>query len=168
MTTTPPDDIAALFGLEPEPEASQVVESSTAAAEAALAAELAAELALTLESGGAASDAPDSRTDLRVKVSWPARMQLSNGHVIELEVRNVSEAGMGLKSDERIPADAVVDFEMGVPSLDAGGDVMCVKGTIRTTYMVVQGAEILCGGTWVQVPADGLVLVNRWIQRLQS
>ncbi len=171
MTTTPPEDVDALFGLAPSPVSSQ---STTEAAEAAEAAEaeeaeeaaLAAELASTIESGGVAADAPDSRTDLRVQVSWPARMQLPDGHVIELKVRNISEGGVGLMSDEHIPDYTVVSFEMGVPPLDEGGEITPVKGTIKTTYTVVHGSEILCGATW-QVPPAGLELVKMWIKRLR-
>jgi hypothetical protein len=159
MTTTPPEDVAAMFDLPPPPPASQ---SNTEAAEAALAAELAS----TIESGGVATDAPDSRTDLRVKVSWPARMQLPNGRVIELEVRNISEGGVGLMSDEDIPARTVVNFEMGVPQPDEGAKITPVKGTIKTTYSVVHGSETLCGGTW-QAPPAGLELVKTWIKRLR-
>ena len=162
MTTTPPEDVAAMFDLPPPPAASQ---SNTEAADAAEAA-LAAELASTIESGGVATDAPDSRTDLRVKVSWPARMQLPNGRVIELEVRNISEGGVGLMSDEDIPARTVVNFEMGVPQPDEGGKITPVKGTIKTTYSVVHGSETLCGGTW-QAPPAGLELVKMWIKRLR-
>lgn len=141
----------------------------TAAAEAAAAEEaaLAAEIASVIESGGVAADAPDSRTDLRVEVSWPARMQLPDGRVIELQVRNVSESGVGLMSAEDIPARTVVSFEMAVPHPDEGGGHLSVKGMIKTTYTVVHGAEILCGGTW-QTPPAGLELVNGWIDRLRG
>ena len=166
MKTTPPDDVAAMFDLAPLPAAAQSDAEAADAAEAALAAELAAELAATIESGGVAGDAPDSRTDLRVEVTWPARMQLPDGQVVELTVRNVSEGGVGLMSVDLIPACTVVDFEMGVPPLDEGGRTTSVKGTIKTTYTVANGSEILCGGTW-QAPPAGLELVNRWIERLR-
>ena len=163
MTATPPEDIAAMFGLPPLPASSQ---STTEAADAAEAA-LAAELASTIESGGVAADAPDSRTNLRVEVSWPARMQLPNGRVLELKVRNVSEGGVGLMSDEDIPAYTVVNFEMGVPQPNEGGEITPVKGTIKTTYTVVHGSAILCGGIW-QAPPAGLELVTIWIKRLRG
>ena len=162
-----PDDVAAMFDLPPLPAAPQPAGSAAEAAEAALAAELAAELALTIESGGVADDAPDSRTNLRVKVAWPARMQLRDGRVIELRVRDVSESGVGLTSDKDIPADTVVDFEMDVPRPGEGGKVAPVRGAIKTTYTVVQGAGILCGGTW-QAPPDGLEFVIAWIERLRD
>jgi hypothetical protein len=162
--TTPPEDVDALFDLPPLQEPSQPVESSTEAEEAALAAELVA----AIESGDFAADAPDSRTDLRVKVSWPARMQLPDGRVIELKVRDVSRSGVGLVSDEDIPASTVVDFEMDVPVPDGGIGITPVKGTIKmTSYTVVQGPEILCGGTW-QAPPAGLELVTLWIKRLRD
>jgi hypothetical protein len=164
MTTTP-EDAAAMFDLPPLPASSQSAESSAQAAEAALAAELAS----TMESGDdVADDAPDSRTKLRVKVSWPARMQLPDGHVIELKVRDISEGGVGLVSNEHIPACTVVNFAMGVPPIAEGGRVTQVEGTIKTTYTRVQGSEILCGGTWAQVPSAGLELVNTWIKRLRG
>ena len=166
MATTLPDDVAAMFDLAPQPEAAESTTESVEAAEAALAAELAAELASTVESGGAADDAPDSRTRLRVEVAWPARMQLHDGHVIELKVRNISEGGVGLMSDEHIPARTVVTFEMDVPPLAEGGKITLVKGTIKTTYTVAHGAELLCGGTW-QVPPAGLEFVSTWIKRLR-
>ena len=162
MTTTP-EDAAAMFDLPPLPASSQSAESTTEAAEAALAAELAS----TIETGGVAADAPDSRTKLRVKVSWPARMQLPDGHVIELKVRDISEGGVGLMSGEHIPACTVVNFAMDVPPLNEGGKMTQVEGTIKTTYTAVHGSEILCGGTWVQVPSPGLELVNMWIKRLR-
>jgi len=167
--TTPPDDAAALFDLPPLPASSQSAREAAAAAEAAEAAEaaLAAELASTIESGGFAADAPDSRARLRVKVSWPARMQLPGGRVIEVKVRDISEGGVGLMGNEHIPACTVVNFAMGVPPLDEGGKVTSVKGTIKTTYTAVHGSEVLCGGTWMQMPCAGLELVNRWIERLR-
>ena len=164
MTTTP-DDVAALFDLAPLPAESAAESAEAAAAAEAAEAELAAELASVIVSGGVATDAPDSRAKLRVQVSWPARMQLPDGRVIALKVRNVSEGGVGLMSDEDIPARTVVDFEMGVPQLDEGGKVTPVRGTIRTTYTVLHGSESLCGGTW-QAPPAGLELVNLWIERL--
>jgi len=152
-----------MFDLPPPPALPQADESAAEAAEAALAAELAS----TIASGGVAADAPDSRTDPRVQVSWPARMRLANGEVIELKLRNISEAGVGLMSDERIPAHTVVNFEMEVPPLGESGRVTSVEGTIKTTYTVVQGSEMLFGGTWVHVPPAGLELVNLWVERLR-
>ena len=164
MTTTRPEEVAALFDLPP-PEMAQSTDADTAATQAAEAA-LAAEIASSIASGDFAADAPDSRTNPRVDVAWPARIQLADGHAIELLVRNISEAGMGLMSDEPIPADTVVRFEMDVPPLDEAGDSTVVKGTIRTTYSVARGAKIFFGGTWEVSPA-GLDPVTTWIQRLR-
>jgi hypothetical protein len=164
--TTPPEDVDAMFGLPPLSESSQ---STTEAAEAAEAEEaaLAAELASAIESGGVAADAPDSRTYVRVKVWWPARMQLPDGRLIELTVRDISENGVGLMGAEDIPAYTVVDFEMRVPQPDEDRKVTPVKGRIKTSYAVVHGSETLCGGTW-QAPPAGLELVKMWIERLRD
>jgi hypothetical protein len=163
MSTTPPDDVAALFGLDPLPDTSHADAQAAAAEEAALAAELAA----AMESGDFADDAPDSRTDTRVKVSWPARMRLPDGRVIALKVRDVSQGGVGLMSEVPIPSSTVVGFELDVPSLEQGGTTTPVTGTIRTTYTVAQGSEVIGGATW-QAPPSGLPLVIGWIERLRS
>jgi len=158
--TTSADDVAAMFDLPPpadEPRAESTLEDEEAA--------LAAELAASIEAGGFADDAPESRSNLRVDVSWQARMRLESGHVVELEVRNISEGGVGLTSGQPLPAYTVVKFEMDVPPLDAGGPVTPVAGTIKTTYTVASGSRILCGATW-QAPPAGLDLVSAWIKRL--
>jgi len=160
MPTMPPDDVAAMFDLPPLPAESLPRASNLETEEAALAAELAA----TIESGGSANDAPDSRSHLRIDVSWPARMQLPDGRVIELKVRNVSERGVGLVSHEDIPAHAVVDFEMDVPQADQVETITAVKGKIKTTYTVAQGSGIFCGGIWQASPID-LEVVKRWLVR---
>jgi hypothetical protein len=164
--TTRPEDIAAMFDLAPESPESTMETADAAAALEAEEAALAAELASTIESGGVAVDAPESRTDLRVDVSWPARMRLPGGRVIELQVRNISEGGVGLMSDEDIPARTVVSFEMDALQPDGSGGITPVKGTIKTTYTVAHGAKILCGGTW-QAPPAGADLVKAWIARLR-
>ena len=163
--TTRPEDIADMFDLPPEPAAASSTAEATAAAEAAEAA-LAAELLATIESGGFADDAPESRTNLRVDVSWPARMTLPSGRVIGLRVRNISGSGVGLMGDEDIPSDTVVRFEMDVPQPDDAGEITPVKGTIKTTYAVGIGAQILCGATWVSPPA-GFELLDLWIRQLR-
>ena len=159
MPTTPPDAVADMFDLPPLPPSQQSDADALAAAEA----ELAAEFAAAIESGEVADDAPDSRAGHRIDVSWPARMRLPDGRVLSLMLRNVSETGVGLRSAEPVPAYTVVDFEMDVPPRDAGGSVACVKGTIKTTYVVAHGSEIHCGGTW-QAPPAGLEFVRRWIR----
>ena len=169
MSTTPPEDIDALFGLEPEPDESPSAAQAEAAIAAAAAQEaaLAAELEAVIASGGVSGDAPDSRIDHRVKVSWPARMQLPDGRVVALQVRDVSHGGVGLMSGEQIPARTVVNFEMDVPRPDAGGASTPVKGLIKTTYAVAVGSEIRGGASWQDPPA-GLELVSVWIKRLRA
>jgi hypothetical protein len=164
MTAMRPEDVAALFDL-PAPEPAEPVAAAVDAdaEEAALAAELEA----TIAGGGIAGDAPDSRAGQRVKVAWPARMRLSDGRTVALRLRDISETGVGLTSDEPVPVGAVVDLEMDVPAL-AGGPPTKVSSVIKTGYAVVRGTEILCGATWERrAPAD-LAVVNGWIQRLRG
>ncbi len=110
----------------------------------------------------------DGRREQRVKVSWPARVQLSNGRVVELRVRDLSEGGVGLLTDVHIPPNTVLNFAMGVPGLHEATKITPVSGTIKTTYVVVQGRDLVCGGMWVTLPSDSRELLDMWIRRLRK
>lgn len=110
----------------------------------------------------------DGRKEQRVKVSWPARVQLPNGKVIELRVRDLSESGVGLLTTHHIPPSSVLNFAMGVPGLHEQTRITPVTGTIKTTYVVVKGNDLFCGGMWVSLPADARDLLDKWIRRLRK
>ena len=143
--TTPPEDVDALFDA-PAPPAPVLPTSPIL--------------------GGAPS--ADSRKEHRVKVSWPARVQLPNGKVIELRVRDLSESGVGLATTQHIPPNSVLNFAMGVPGLNEATRIVPVTGTIKTTYVVVKGPDLMCGGMWVTLPADSRDLLDKWIRRLRK
>ena len=144
--TTPPEDVDALFDAPAPP--SPVLPASPLL--------------------GGAPAAADGRKEHRVKVSWPARVQLPNGKVIELRVRDLSESGVGLVTSQNIPPNSVLNFAVGVPGLHEAGRITPVSGTIKTTYVVVKGQDMMCGGMWVSLPADGRDLLDKWIRRLRK
>lgn len=110
----------------------------------------------------------EARSEPRVKVAWPARVQLPNGKVVELRVRDLSESGIGMLTDVHIPPDTVLNFAMGVPGFHEATKITPVSGTIKTTYVVVQGRDLVCGGTWVSLPSDSRELLDKWIRRLRK
>jgi hypothetical protein len=111
---------------------------------------------------------PESRKEHRVKVSWPARMQLPGGRVVELRVRDLSENGVGLLTEHHIPPSTVLNVAIGVPGLHEAAKVTPVTGTLRTSYVVVQGRDLVCGATWVSLPGDSRDLLDKWIRRLRK
>ena len=145
--TNPPEDVDALFGAAAPPPPVQSVPPGNPLLRATKI---------------------DARKEHRVKVSWPARVQLPGGKVVELRVRDLSESGVGLVSDLHIPASTVLNFAMGVPGLNEPTKITPVTGTIRTTYVVLQGPDLCCGGTWVSLPADSRDLLDKWIRRLRK
>jgi len=144
--STPPEDIDALFDAPAPPTPVQP--------------------ASPLPGVGSAS--ADGRKEQRVKVSWPARVQLPNGKVIELRVRDLSESGVGLLTTHHIPPNSVLNFAVGVPGLHEATKITPVTGTIKTTYVVVKGNDLFCGGMWVSLPADARDLLDKWIRRLRK
>ncbi len=144
--STSPEDIDALFDIPASASPAPVMPSSPLAGEPAI----------------------EARAEQRVKVSWPARVQLPNGKVIELRVRDLSESGVGLLTEFHIPPSTVLNFVVGVPGLNEPTRITPVAGTIKTSYVVVQGRDLCCGGTWVSLPADGRELLDKWIRRLRK
>jgi hypothetical protein len=155
--STPPEDVDALFDAAPAAPAAAPAAAPEAAGQQSV-----------FPTAAATGASPDGRKEPRVKVSWPARVQLANGRVVELRVRDLSNSGIGLLTPAAIPANTVLNFAMGVPGLDDIGRITPVSGTIKTTYMVVQGPDIYCGGMWVNLPPAGRDLVDKWIKRLRS
>jgi hypothetical protein len=162
MTTTS-EDADALFDAPPLPAGAKSLATPSAPPAGPGAASPAADNPF----GGLPVVSADNRREQRVKVSWPGRVQLPNGRVLNLRVRDVSEGGVGLLAEVSIPAYTVLNFAMGVPPLSEGEPVTPVSGTIKTTYLVVQGPDIYCGGTWVQLPSSGRDLVEKWLRRLR-
>jgi hypothetical protein len=142
--TTPPEDADALFDA-PAPPPTPVFPTAAPSATSA-----------------------DGRREPRFKVAWPARVQLPNGKVVELRVRDLSDSGVGLLTTTNIPANSVLNFAMGVPGLNEATKIVPVTGTIKTTYMVVQGPDIYCGGTWVALPQDSREMLTKWMRRLRK
>ena len=145
--TTPPEDVDALFDAPAPP---SPVQSAPPANPLLRATQI------------------DARKEHRVKVSWPARVQLPNGKVIELRVRDLSESGVGVVTSQNIPPNSVLNFAVGVPGLHEAGRITPVSGTIKTTYVVVKGQDMMCGGMWVSLPAEGRDLLDKWIRRLRK
>ncbi|HEY9024807.1 MAG TPA: PilZ domain-containing protein [Burkholderiaceae bacterium] len=145
--STPPEDIDALFDLPPPVAPVQPASPLP---------------------GLPSTPLGDSRKELRVKVSWPARVQLPGGRVIELRVRDLSESGVGMLTEQHIPPAAVLNFVVAVPGLNDGSPMTPVSGTIRTTYVVVKGVDLFCGGTWVNLPSSGRDLIDKWIRKLRK
>jgi hypothetical protein len=143
--TTPPEDVDALFDAPAPPPPSTGLPTAAPAI----------------------STSADGRKEQRVKVSWPARVQLPNGRVIDLRVRDLSESGVGLLSEVAIPAHTVLNFAVGVPGLHEATKITPVSGTIKTTYLVLQGRDLCCGGMWVNLPESSRELLNKWIRRLR-
>jgi hypothetical protein len=114
-----------------------------------------------------AKAAPDNRRESRVRVNWPARVLLAPDRIVQLNVSDVSESGVGLISELGIPAHSVLTIALAVPGLNDSGKVTPVSGTIRTTHMTVKGPFIHCGGTWVEIPTASRDLINQWVRRLR-
>jgi hypothetical protein len=116
----------------------------------------------------AAKPADDHRKESRVRASWQARVLLASDRIVELNVFDLSESGIGLISEVGIPAHTVLNIALAVPGLNDPHRITPVSGTIKTTHMTVRGHYIHCGGLWVEIPTASRDLINQWVRRLRK
>jgi hypothetical protein len=110
----------------------------------------------------------DNRREPRVRANWQARVLLAAGRIVQLNVFDLSESGIGLISEIGIPAHSVLSIALAVPGLNDPGKITPVSGTIKTTHMTVKGHYIHCGGLWVDIPSASRDLLNQWVRRLRK
>jgi hypothetical protein len=116
----------------------------------------------------AAKPSADNRKEPRVRANWQARVLLSSDRIIELNVFDLSESGIGLVTEIGIPAHSVLPIALAVPGLNDPMKITPVSGTIKTTHMTVKGHYIHCGGLWVEIPAASRDLINQWVRRMRK
>jgi hypothetical protein len=104
----------------------------------------------------------------RVRANWQARVLLPNDRIVELNVFDISESGIGLVSEQGIPANSVLQLALAVPGLNEPTRITPITGSIKTTHMTVRGQLIHCGGTWVTLPSESRDLINQWLRRLRK
>jgi len=118
--------------------------------------------------GGFPVARPDARKEVRVKVKWPARVQLADGRVVELRACDVSEGGIALAGELPIPSHSVLKVAISIPGLVDPARTTTVTGTMKTAHMTVRGPDLVYGGTWVSLEAKGRDLIREWIKRLRG
>jgi hypothetical protein len=111
---------------------------------------------------------PDNRKESRVRANWQARVLLADDRIVQLNVFDLSESGVGLVSEVGIPAHSVLRLALAVPGLNDAAKITPVTGTIKTTHMTVRGHLVHCGGLWVEIPAASRDLINQWVRRLRK
>ena len=110
----------------------------------------------------------DNRKEPRVRANWPARVLLANDRIIQMNLFDLSESGVGLVTEVGIPANSVLQIALAVPGLNDPAKITPVSGTIKTTHMTVKGHYIHCGGTWVEIPSASRDLINQWVRKLRK
>ncbi len=110
----------------------------------------------------------DNRKESRVRANWQARVLLADDRMVQLNVFDLSESGIGLISEIGIPAHSVLRVALAVPGLNDPGRITPVTGTIKTTHMTVRGHYVHCGGLWVEIPTASRDLINQWVRRLRQ
>jgi hypothetical protein len=110
----------------------------------------------------------DNRKESRVRANWQARILLPGDRIVQLNVFDLSESGVGLISEVGIPPFSILTVALAVPGLHDPVKITPVSGTIKTTHMTVRGHYVHCGGLWVEIPTASRDLINQWVRRLRK
>jgi len=109
----------------------------------------------------------DSRSEPRIRVSWPGRVQMPDGRVVDLKVRDISDNGLGILVPASIPPMRALTFAMGVPHFDDPQRFRPVTGQVKAAYVVLQGDQFAAGLSWVLLADDSRDLIKRWVRKLR-
>lgn len=115
-----------------------------------------------------ARPAADHRKEARVKANWQARVLLPNDRIVELNLFDLSDSGIGLVSETGLPAHSVLQLAIAVPGPNDPTRITPITGSIKTTHMTVRGPLIHCGGSWVTLSSESRELLNQWVRRLRK
>lgn len=107
----------------------------------------------------------DARREQRVRVSWPARVKLPTGTVIEMRVRDLSEGGIGFTSPKPLPTNTPMNFALGAPALDDPKTIAPIVGTLKAVYVVLQPGGYQIGAVWQQIGDAERDVIGRWVRR---
>jgi hypothetical protein len=108
----------------------------------------------------------DSRKEPRFSVTWRGRLTLPDGQVQEVRVRDISEKGVGLLSDDPLPGNTVMLLVLGVPDLKDLSRIMAVPVHINTAYVVMQSHDFRVGATWIDLSDSVRELLQGWTRKL--
>jgi len=110
----------------------------------------------------------EARRERRMHVKWAARALLAGGQVVPLSVRDISERGVGLVSERPIPQHATLRVAVAVPDLNTPGRFTTVVGSVKTAHITVSGPDLIYGGVWLALEANGAEIIRKWVLKLQS
>jgi hypothetical protein len=102
------------------------------------------------------------RRHLRFVVSWSAHIQTASGTAAPLRVIDVSPGGIGVLSDDMLPAAAVFGIALRVPVPGQAGQISVVNVRARVIHQLFAAGGNRAGLAFVDVaPAVVELLVRR-------
>ncbi|MEO8299206.1 MAG: PilZ domain-containing protein [Burkholderiales bacterium] len=107
----------------------------------------------------------DSRREPRVAVSWRALFRLPDGKTMEVRVRDISESGLGLLSENAIPQNVALDLALAVPDLIDASRTITVIGKLRAVYVVINRHDYRIGAVWAELDNASREMIRQHIKR---
>ena len=101
------------------------------------------------------------RQHLRFAVSWAAEVQTAPGRSLSLRVVDISQGGIGVLSDDMLPAAGMFSVTLRVPSPHHPGQISSVIVQARLVYQVFTAGRNRAGLEFIQIrPADIALLMS--------
>ncbi len=111
-------------------------------------------------------DGVEARKEARVRVKWAARVLQPDGQVVPMQVRDISETGLGLVSQRPISSHTTLRVAVAVPDINTPSRFATVTGSFKTAHVTVSGLDLVYGGVWLNIEGAGRELVRKWIRKL--
>ena len=114
------------------------------------------------------TDSSDARKEPRYNVAWRARLMTPQGTEVEVRVRDISDAGLGMVSDYSVPTGAVLNVTVGVPDTEDPKRLLAIQGRVKVMFSVMRGHDFLLGGVWAELQPAAQQYWRGWVQRLRA
>ncbi len=103
------------------------------------------------------------REQIRVMVSWRARLVLAPNVFEEAKVINISEGGMGLIVERPYQAGTRLDVAIAIPSLTDRSRLHYAQTQCRVAFHVLSSKQFQIGLQFVSIDGATKKLIHQWL-----
>jgi hypothetical protein len=114
--------------------------------------------------GSPALTPEERRGGPRAPVNWRARIMVEPPRFVEVKVLDISEAGIGMTSEQRVPESGSFEMALAIPSPVDREKLQVVQVKIRIVSSLLTGGRFRIGAQFVRIDPAAKELVMFWIR----
>ncbi len=114
--------------------------------------------------GSPALTPDDRRVGPRASVSWRGRIMVEPPRFVEVRIIDISEAGLGMVSDERVPESGTFDMAIAIPNPVDRERLQVVQVRARIASSILTGGRYRIGAQLARIDSAARDLIMFWLK----